>query len=114
VHVVVNDPLPALLVPPLLMATTVTEYEVPGVNAVYDTLVPLTVRSKPPFSLTLYVTGQPCTADTAVHETVADVCTTLLAVTPVGADGAVHASVVSVPVPAGLSPPSFDATTRTV
>ena len=114
VHVVVNDPVAALLVPPAVMATTVIEYAVPGVNVVYDTLVLLVVRSNPPLSLTLYVTGHPGSADTAVQETVAVVLATLLAVTPVGAEGAVHASVENEPVPGLLFPASFEATTRMV
>jgi len=114
VHVVVNDkdPVPALIVPPAETATTEIEYEVPASKVVYDTLVLLVVCSYPPFNLTLYVTGH---ADvTAVHETVADACATLLAATPVGAGGTGHASVVSCPVPALLSPPSFVATTLMV
>ena len=103
---------PAVLVPPAVTATTEIEYAVPGVRPVYWTLVALTVFKLPPFSVTLYVTGH---ADvTAVHETVADACATLLAATPVGAGGTGHASVVSCPVPALLSPPSFVATTLMV
>ena len=50
---VVNDPVPGLLVPPPLTALTWMVYVVPGLRPVYCTLVPSTCLSEPPFRVTV-------------------------------------------------------------
>ena len=108
VHVVVKVPVPALLEPAALLATTSMLYSVPGLRPVYDALFPLTICSSPPFSVTVYVSSQSDVE--ASHVIEADVPVTLLAATPAGVVGSVHV-VVNDPVPALLDPAAFVATT---
>jgi hypothetical protein len=58
---------------------------------VKDAVKPLTVCEKPPFSVTVYSTGQSGSEVDAAQDTVAVVCVTLLDVTAVGWVGGSHA-----------------------
>ena len=108
---VVKDVVPGPLDPASLLATTCTLYVVPGFSPVYETLDAVVVLVWPPFSVTVYVTGQPGTGVAAVHETIAAVWATLVAAMPSGIAGNVHARVENDPVPGLLDPASLVATT---
>jgi len=88
---VTSEPEAGLDEPPALVAVTWMVYDVPGARPVKDAVVPLTVCAKPPFSVTLYVTGQSGSDVDADHVTVAVVWVTLLDCTLVGWVGGSHA-----------------------
>ena len=83
-----NEVVPGSLCPAVVLATTLTSYDVAGDRVVYDTLVPLVVLVEPPFSVTVYVTSQLAVEEVQLID--AEVEVTLEVPTLVGVVGTAH------------------------